>query len=79
LTVIRDGFRDVVSGWMFDGDRELDDRIERSAEWAKANGPLLELEEATVRLMIRCQVARAIVNGEFEPFIPAGTNPDDVL
>jgi hypothetical protein len=77
---MRDEFRDIVSGWMLTDDvEELGEFIELAAEWAKANGPLLEDEQATVRLMIRTQVARGILRGDFEPFIPAGTDPADVL
>jgi hypothetical protein len=72
---MRDGFRDIVSGWMLTDDVEgVGEFIERSAEWAKANGPLLKDEQATVRMMIQCQVARGIRRGDFEPFIPAGTD-----
>jgi hypothetical protein len=77
---MRDGFRNTIRGWMLTDDvEELGEFIERSAVWAKANGPLLEDEQATVRMMIRCQVARGIRRGDFEPFIPADTDPDDVL
>jgi hypothetical protein len=77
---MRDEFREIVSGWMLvDGFDELTDRIERSAKWAEANGPLLADEAATVRLMIQSQIARGIRRGDFEPFIPADTDVFDVL
>ena len=64
---MRDEFREIVSGWVLTDDVEgLGEFIERSAEWAKVNGPLLEDEEITVRMMIRCQVARGIRRGDFE-------------
>lgn len=47
----------------------LTDRIERSAEWAKANGPLLPDEQATAKLMIETQIAKSIRRGDFEPYI----------
>lgn len=63
---IRDGFREIVSGWMLVDDfDDLTDRIERSAEWAKENGPLLPDEAATVKFMIESQVARGISRGDF--------------
>lgn len=70
--MMRPGFHEIVSGWMLiDDDDDLADRIERSAQWAKRNGPLNGDEESTIRLMIQCQVARGIRRGDFEPFIPA--------
>jgi hypothetical protein len=77
---VRDEFREIISGWMLVDDfDELTDRIERSAMWAKANGPLLADEQATARLMIQSQIARGIRRGDFEPFIPSDTNVFDVL
>jgi hypothetical protein len=56
---MRDGFREIVSGWtLYDGIDDLMDRIERAAAWTKANGPLLPDEEATIKLMIEAQIAR---------------------
>lgn len=58
---LRQGFRDIVDGWIvIDDFDDLTDRIERTAEWAKANGPLSPDEQATVRLMIRAQIARGM-------------------
>jgi hypothetical protein len=37
---------------------DITNRIERAAEWTEANGPLLPDEEATIKLMIACQIAR---------------------
>lgn len=77
---MRPEFLAIVAGWsLVDDFDDLTDRIERSAKWAKANGPLLEDEHATVRLMIECQVAQGIRRGDFEPFIPSDTDPRDVL
>lgn len=57
---LRDGFREIVSGWMLiDGVDDLTDRIERAAEWTKVNGPLLPDEEATIKIMIEAQLVRA--------------------
>ncbi len=40
MTDIRDGFREIVTGWMLVDDfDDLTDRIERAAEWAKAKRP----------------------------------------
>lgn len=56
----RPGFAAIASGWMlFDDWDDLTARIERLAEWKAANGPLLEVEEATVKVMIARQVATA--------------------
>ncbi len=66
---MRDGFREISSGWMLiDGFDDLTDRIERLAEWTKANGPLEDDEAATVKLMIECQIARGL--DEFGPDDP---------
>jgi hypothetical protein len=68
---MRDGLRDIVSGWtLISGMGDLTDRIERAAEWIKANGPLEPDEEATVKMMIEAQVARGIARGDFEPYLP---------
>lgn len=70
---IRDGFREIVAGWtLISGIEDISDRIERVAAWAKENGPLMPREEATVKLMIECQIARGIARGDFEPFISGG-------
>ncbi|TGS86703.1 hypothetical protein EN817_17530 [Mesorhizobium sp. M3A.F.Ca.ET.174.01.1.1] len=64
---MRDGFREIVSGWMLVDDfDDLTDRIERSALWAKENGPLLLDEEATVKCMIETQIARGLSRGDFD-------------
>jgi hypothetical protein len=77
---MREGFLAIVDGWsLVDDFDDLTDRIERSAEWVEANGALLEDEAATVRLMIETQVAMGIRRGDFEPYIPADTDPRDVL
>ncbi len=56
---MRQGFRDISSGWMlYSGTEDLDERIERLAEWTKENGPLEPDEHATVRFMIESQIAR---------------------
>lgn len=67
---MRDGFHDIVSGWMLIDDVEaLGEYIERAAEWTKANGPLELDEHATVKMMIETQVAKGIRRGDFEPYI----------
>ncbi len=61
---MRDGFRDIVSGWMLQsGIGPLTDRIEEAAAWTKTNGPLEPDEQATIRLMIECQFARGGFDG----------------
>ena len=56
---LRDGFREIVDGWMLiTGTADLDERLELVAKWLEINGPLLPDEEATVRYMIECQIAR---------------------
>ncbi len=77
---MREGFLPIVDGWsLVDDLDDLFDRIERSSKWMDANGPLLEDEAATVRLMIQRQIAMRIRRGDFDPCIPAGTDPRDVL
>lgn len=74
---MRDGFRDIVGGWMvIDDFDDLTDRIDRSAEWAAANGPLEADERYTVKMMIEAQVVRGIGRGDFEPFIRADQAQD---
>lgn len=59
---MREGFRAIVDGWaLIDDFDDLTDRIEQTAEWTKANGPLQPDEEATVKFMIECQIARGDV------------------
>lgn len=78
--MMRPEFLAIVDGWsLVDDFDDLTDRIERSAKWAEANGPLHEDEQATARLMIQTQVAMGIRRGDFEPYIPADTDPRDVL
>jgi hypothetical protein len=61
----RPGFLEIVDGWSLTEDfDDLTDRLERAA---------------TVRLMIQSQVAQGIRRGDFEPYIPADTDPRDVL
>ena len=63
---MRDEFHAIVSGWtLISGLDDITDRIERAGEWTKANGPLEPDEEATIKLMIQCQIARGF-GGEFE-------------
>lgn len=67
---LRDGFADIVSGWMLVDDfADLTERIERAAEWMKENGPLNEDEDGTIKLMIEAQIARGIRRGDFAPYI----------
>lgn len=64
---MRDGFREIVDGWaLIDDFDHLTDCIERAAEWTKANGPLQPDEEATIKFMIECQIARGIDRGDFD-------------
>ncbi|MET0675496.1 MAG: hypothetical protein ABW175_06835 [Bradyrhizobium sp.] len=77
---MREGFQAIVDGWSrVDDFDDLLDRIERSSKWMDANGPLLQDEASTIRLMIGGQVAMRIRRGDFEPHIPADTNPHDIL
>jgi hypothetical protein len=77
---MREGFRAIVDGWsLVDDFDDLLDRIERSSKWMDVNGPLLEDEASTLRLMIQGQIAMRIRRGDFEPYIPADTDPRDVL
>lgn len=61
---IRPEFAEIVSGWMLiDGMNDLTERIERAAEWTKQNGPLLPVEEITVKMMIIKSLRAALRNG----------------
>lgn len=61
MAIWREGFREIVSGWMLtSGTWDLTERIEMVAKWTKTNGPLLPDEKATVKLMIECQIARGM-------------------
>lgn len=76
---MRDGFREVISGWTLIHDVEaIGDRIELVADWEIENGPLEEDERATVQLMIHTQVAWGIRLGYFEPFISADTDDETI-
>lgn len=58
---MRQEFSEIVSGWtLYSGLGDLTDRIERAAEWTKANGPLEPDEHATIELMIKAQIARGM-------------------
>jgi hypothetical protein len=58
---VRDGFSAISSGWtLISGLDDITDRIEQLAEWTRMNGPLEADEEATVKLMIECQIARGM-------------------
>lgn len=77
---MRKSFLAIVDGWSLTDDvDDLFDRIEQSSKWIDANGPLLGDEVITIRLMIQGQIAMKIRRGDFEPFIPADTDPCDVL
>lgn len=79
---MRDGFRDIVSGWTLVQDvAAIGEFIEEAASWTAANGgekAMLDDERATVRAMIRFQVGTAIRMGEFEPFIPRDLPDEDI-
>lgn len=61
---MRDEFRAIVSGWtLSDSFYDITKRIERAAEWAKANGPLEPDEAATVKEMIAAQLDRGDAEG----------------
>ena len=67
---MRDGFREIVSGWtLISGMADITERIERAAKWTEANGPLEQDEEATIKLMIESQIARGVAQGDFEPYL----------
>jgi hypothetical protein len=56
---MRDGLRQIIQGWMLVDDFDaLTDRIERAGKWKQENEPLLPDEEATLQLMIDCQIAQ---------------------
>jgi hypothetical protein len=57
--ILRDGFRELIAGWALDDFYRLTDRIERLAEWTKANGPLQGDEERIIKFLIETQIANA--------------------
>lgn len=62
--MIRARFAEIVDGYLLiDSFDDITDRIERLAEWAKANGPLTFDEHRTVAFMIEIQIARAKKEG----------------
>jgi len=59
--MMREGFREIVAGWtLIDGMDDITERIERAADWTKANGPLEPDEDATIGLMVKAQIARGM-------------------
>lgn len=61
---MRDGFREIASGWTLVVDFDaITDRIEALSRWTAGNGPLEPDEQATVQLMIECQIAWAMDEG----------------
>ncbi len=67
---MRDGFKAAISGWtLVDDFGYLTEKIEEAAKWTKLNGPLEPDENATVELMIKCQIAKGVRRGDFD-FIP---------
>lgn len=57
---MREEFRNIVTGWtLISGIEDITDKIEQVAKWAETNSPLEPDEEATVKLMIECQIARS--------------------
>lgn len=76
---MRDGFKEIVDGWMLiTGMADITDRIERSAKWTEQNGPLLPDEQATIKLMIECQIARGGFSGQ-EEGLPDYDGGDDEM
>lgn len=75
---MRDAFLAIVSGWtLVDDDADLHDRINLTAMFKAAHG-LEPDEEATVKLMIRTQIARGVRDGHFEPFISSGMSEEEL-
>jgi hypothetical protein len=75
---MRDGFKEIVDGWMLiTGMDDITDRIERAATWTKENGPLLPDEEATIKLMIECQIVRGGLFGDEEGLPDYDDDSDD--
>ncbi len=61
---MREEFSALVSGWtLISGRAAISERLEELAPWIAANQPLLPDEEATVRMMIGCEIARGIDEG----------------
>lgn len=64
---MRDGLREILSGWMLLDDLgALDDRIRRAMIWLADNRPVEPDEESTIEFMIESGITRAtgeIVDG----------------
>jgi hypothetical protein len=61
---MRAEFDEITTGWaLIDGIDDITERIERAAEWAKANGPLRADEQARIDLMIKIQISRGTGRG----------------
>lgn len=60
--MIRDGFREITSGWMLvDDQHDLAERIDRLIEWAcDGHAPLEADEVATIRFMMQSLIAREL-------------------
>jgi hypothetical protein len=64
--MMRDGFRDVVAGWMLIDDvYAFKAKIDLAAVWTAAHGPLNSDEESTVKLMIASFCRKGIRDGKF--------------
>lgn len=62
MVEMRDGFSEIVSGWMLVDDLgELDNRIQRAVRWLSDNRPPLPDEAKTIEFMIESGIARALV------------------
>jgi hypothetical protein len=74
---MRDGFREIISGWtLIDDVDDISFRLEELARFSETNGPFEEDELKTIKLMIDVQVARAVRWGYFAPYImPPETEP----
>lgn len=58
---MRQGFKDIVEGWaLYSGMENLTERIDLASDWTTQNGPLKPDEQATIELMIQCQIARGM-------------------
>src|SRR5689334_3889531 len=70
--LMRDGFRDAISGWtLIDDVDAIGEKIEAAAAFAKQHGPLEPDEQRAVSMMVEAQVLCGIRWGHFEPYIGA--------
>jgi hypothetical protein len=61
---LRDGFREITSGWMLRDDAaDLTARMVRLVQWCERNKPLTPDEKATLKFMLEALFVREMREG----------------